>query len=160
MRRILIRLLPALLVLAALTSCGDDDQPRTASPVGQGNSAEAPGAPSGGGGGGGGAPGAPLKIPHIGLYGLYIDAPRRMIEEDLRRQCGGELCVTVRVEQRVPGHEICEYQGTDPPIGSEIARGSTVVILTGQDSPCTLEPDTESPEVTTTPTPTPEITPS
>jgi hypothetical protein len=103
-----------------------------------GGSGGAPGSPVGRGGGGE-ALGAPINIPVITIAeGRPIDEVRAEIEQDIRKQCGGELCVTLRVEPRDPNHTTCEFSTTDPAPGRPAPRRSTVVIVSGT-QPCTTE---------------------
>jgi hypothetical protein len=125
-------------------------------------SAGAEGAPvangQNGGGGGPAAPGAPIKIPDvIQSQGASIDDVMNSLENGVPlptesnayngiiAQCGGQLCVTVKVKpgpagQGPPGLTQCESTGhTEPPAGSVVYPGSTIWILTGT-QPCTSSP--------------------
>lgn len=97
-------------------------------------------------GGGGGAIGAPIKIPAAAQdQGRPLEEMRKIIESGIREQCGGELCVTLRVEPRNDSFNSCQFVGTDPPQGTEVARDSTVVIVVGT-QPCVDPPGGEDGE--------------
>lgn len=111
-------------------------------PGGQGSEEQAGGAPGSpvGRGGGGEALGAPIQIPAITqAQGLPLDEVKARIEAAIRAKCGGELCVTLVVEPRdEPNFNACQFVTTEPPPGTTVKRGSTVVIVSGQ-APCTTE---------------------
>jgi hypothetical protein len=91
---------------------------------------------------------APIPIPRVDdEIGGALDTVQPKIEngEDesgkhtpgLKDECGGILCVTLKPQPRIPTRTLCQFEGTDPPPGSEVARNSTVVILTGT-LPCNI----------------------
>jgi hypothetical protein len=127
------------------TNDGDDDS-GSASSAGSGN---APGAPNRnhGSSGGGGAAGAPIKIPsRFDDEGRPLAEVTAEIESGLRDACGGELCVTLRTEQRDAGSlTTCQFYKTEPPQESFVKRGGTVTILSGS-LPCEDTPEPEEPE--------------
>lgn len=109
-------------------------------------------------GGGDGAAGAPvnrddreeaptsrLDIPNItNAQGQDLDVVREELEAQLRKNCGGELCVRLRVERGSNDLlSVCEFDTTDPPPQTRVRGGSTVVILTGT-QPCETEPAIET----------------
>jgi hypothetical protein len=86
----------------------------------------APGVP--GGGSGGGAAGAPIDIPPLTeLSGLTVQRVTEIMEEKIRAACGGDLCLVVETAVQGDGETNCEYGG-EPPEGTPVERGSTLVI--------------------------------
>ncbi len=94
------------------------------------------------GGGAAGAPfdeegddvavGAPITIPDFQIVGADFEQQRQFVEDEFRRVCGGELCVTVvAVPDDEPGGEPCEI--TAVPSGT-VERGSTVAFEVSE--PC------------------------
>ena len=121
----------------------------------------AAGAPDPGGGGAPGAPrptkatkkalGAPIKIPaRLNDQGKPLDQMLSSIRNGIRQQCGGTLCVHVRVEYSEEGYRRCEFQRTRPPQGSTVRRGSTVVVVAGTEA-CDPPPDSSSPSPSDSP---------
>ncbi|WP_162794919.1 hypothetical protein [Nonomuraea lactucae] len=155
------RLMTLFLVCCVLSGCGDPVDPEAEQPG-------APGVPSAKEDDGEGY-GAPIKIPRrTEDQGRPLSVMKALIESGIRDQCPGHrLCVRLRVEARdVPGFSTCTFVATDPRQGSEVRRGSTVVIVTGEE-PCTSTPTTDREDTATpdpgTPTPTvdePPDTPS
>ncbi len=99
-----------------------------------------------GGGDGNGGLGAPIMIPSIVQdQGRPLDEVAREIDSGIREQCGNDdLCVTLVVEQHdEPCCTACQFVRTEPPQGSEVERGTTVVIVSGS-SPCPTEPASET----------------
>jgi hypothetical protein len=89
-------------------------------------------------GDGGGAVGAPIKIPSaVTDEGKPLGQMQALIERSIRDQCGGgTLCVNVRVERLESGsHTTCEFVRTEPAQGTNVGRGTTVVIVSGIE-PC------------------------
>lgn len=88
----------------------------------------------GGGGDGGGGPGAvvsPHRIPAIEQKGAPIGDVRDSIEGEFVDACDGELCVDL-VEVDANGGTVtdeCVFSRTNPPEGTEVARGSTVTLV-------------------------------
>jgi hypothetical protein len=82
--------------------------------------------------------GAPIRVPAVvERQGDPLDEVRADIERKIRNQCGGgELCVNLRVEPRDDGFKSCQFVRTDPEAGTEVARGGTIVIVSGTQS-CT-----------------------
>ncbi len=81
--------------------------------------------------------GAPIRIPaEVMDQGRPLGEMQEIIEGGIREQCGGELCVRLRVEARDDSFKSCEFVETVPRQGTEVARGSTVVIVSGT-QPCT-----------------------
>lgn len=82
------------------------------------------------------APAAPIKIPAKTLdQGRPLSDLQAKIEAGIRDQCGGDLCVTLRVEYRDPDFTRCAFVKTVPGQGSRVERGSIVVIVAGT-NPC------------------------
>jgi len=97
-------------------------------------------------GGGGGAIGAPIRIPAATEdQGRPLGEMQEIIESGIRKQCGGELCVTLRVEPRNDSLKSCKFDRTDPPQGTEVDRETIVVIVSGT-QPCTDGPGGEGGE--------------
>jgi hypothetical protein len=107
----------------------------------------------------GGAKGAPIQIPaRIQDQGRPLAEVTAEIEAGVREQCGGTLCVDLRHEQRDQDpFTQCDFIQTEPQQRTLVARGSTVVIVSGA-APCESEspspsgsesgsPPTEGPEV-------------
>jgi hypothetical protein len=140
----------ALLVCVSALSCnggshttpGGEDAQR----ADNGQQPVAPGAPGGNGGdnGNNGAPGAPIKIPDIvNTQGFPIDEiEQKFVDGEtpsggthipgLQELCGGTLCVTITREARDRGvFTKCQFVETDPSVGTMVARGSTIVMVTG-----------------------------
>ncbi len=164
------RLAYALVVCLLLAGCGGGDpgggggsagqpggqdaarqpggQNATGQPGGQGSEGQGGGAPGSpvGRGGGGEALGAPIQIPRITqAQGLPLDEVKQRLELAIRATCGGELCVSLEVEPRdESSFTACQFVTTEPPPGTTVKRGTTVVIVSGQ-APCTTEtgPDTQ-----------------
>lgn len=92
---------------------------------------------------GGGAAGAPIKIPaRFDDQGRPLAEVTSEIEAGLRDACGGEVCVTLRTEQRdIEGFTTCTFIATVPPQRSFVRRGGTVTILSGS-APCADTSDT------------------
>jgi hypothetical protein len=135
----------AVLCVAVVGACGGDDGSAQSLPAaddgggdyngddnsgddngGGDNGGGAPGIP--GGNSGGGAPGAPIDIPALQQVGAPIEEVIPFLEEEIRKVCGGDLCVVVDVEKE-GGEENCSFVGTEPPGGTSVERGSTVVVL-------------------------------
>jgi hypothetical protein len=130
-----------LVVLALLTcllvfGCG---KPAPGVPGGEAN----PGNPA--------APVSPLKIPDVThgqgqalsdveaslLTGKPLPGPGESSYTGLIDQCGGTLCVTVKVKQQGPPQAFpCRFIDTDPPLGTTIQRGGTLTIHVSP-GPCT-----------------------
>jgi hypothetical protein len=92
------------------------------------------------------AAGAPIRIPSIVHdQGRPLADVRSEIESGIKRQCGGDLCVTLRGAARDgSGYDSCTFWKTEPPQESTVRRGTTVVIVSGT-GPCPAEPTIESP---------------
>lgn len=89
-----------------------------------------------GDGGDGEAPGAPIEIPSFQQdQGRPIDEVLAEMEGTVREQCGGELCIELRVEMSDDSFGACQFAGTVPPEGSQVERGGTVVVIAGT-QPC------------------------
>ncbi len=130
-----------LVVLALLTcllvfGCG---KPAPGVPGGAGN----PGNPA--------APHSPLKIPPVYrgggqalsdveaslLTGKPLPGPDESSYTGLIDQCGGTLCVTVKVKQLAGALGApCTFLHTDPNLGATIQRGATLTIYVVP-GPCT-----------------------
>lgn len=82
-------------------------------------------------------PGSPLDIPLITIAReVPVDDYRAELERRITEECGdGTLCLTVTVKAPVGPLPECQYYTTDPAPGTEVQRGSVVVIVTGT-SPC------------------------
>jgi hypothetical protein len=90
------------------------------------------------------AKGAPIKIPEVTIsQGLDVDLVRKEIELGIRAQCEGELCVTLKVEQRDPSFESCQFVTTDPAPNTQVERETTVVLVVGT-QPCTPDPSSDT----------------
>lgn len=122
----------ALLVFLAVANCGEqqarDDGRRgpggvPGAPINQQDDAE--------------AIGAPIRVPTIAFAGQpSLAEVRQAVEQRIREQCGGELCVQVVVEQRdLPGVSACDFAGIEPEPGTWVKRGTTIVIVSGAE-PC------------------------
>jgi hypothetical protein len=86
-----------------------------------------------------GALGAPIDIPaEIEDQGEPLAQMRAFIEQGIRDQCGGELCVQLEVEHSDESFDECQFVETRPQQRSSVARGSTVVIVAGT-LPCPPE---------------------
>ncbi|MEV4756255.1 PASTA domain-containing protein [Micromonospora sp. NPDC049559] len=98
---------------------------------------------------------SPLDIPRITQsQGQPVTEVRKRLEADLRKQCGGTLCVRVRVRQG--DNDIlstCQFDDTDPAPGSRVERGGTVTILTGT-LPCATATTGDDSAASTEPQPT------
>jgi hypothetical protein len=82
------------------------------------------------------APGSPIDVPSFQISeGRLLDEMLPIIEDRLRELCGGDLCVEIVVEHRDDDHTECEFSDTDPPAGSQIERGGTLVVIAGT-QPC------------------------
>lgn len=127
-----LRLALGLMVFLSIASCGGQEagdataEPRgnvPGAPLGQPDDAE--------------APGAPITVPTIAFAKPpSLDEAREAIEQRIREQCGGELCVDVVVEQRdLQGVTACDFAGLEPEPGTRVQRDSTIVIVSGA-QPC------------------------
>ena len=133
----------ALLAVAAVGACGGDDdgaqsvpaarRPRWSGPtaavtttVAGTTATGAPGIP--GDNSGGGAPGAPIDIPALQQVGAPIEQVIPRWRSAIRDACDGDLCLVLDDEDARSG-ENCSYVGTDPPGGTSVERGSTVVVV-------------------------------
>jgi hypothetical protein len=84
--------------------------------------------------------GTPIDVPaEIQDQGRPLADMRVLIEEGIREQCGGELCVDLEVEHSVEDRDECTFVETRPPQRSRVQPGSTVVIVAGT-LPCPSEP--------------------
>jgi hypothetical protein len=84
--------------------------------------------------------GAPIKIPSIQEdQGRPLAEVKAEIEESVIEQCGGGMCITLIVEESNPDFLTCRFVHTRPTQGTEVERGSTVVIVAGM-LPCGDEP--------------------
>lgn len=82
------------------------------------------------------APGAPIKISTRDLdQGQPLDGMQAFLESEIRRQCGGELCVKVKVVHKDDGFQTCQFVTTEPAQGKTVKRGKTVTIVAGT-KPC------------------------
>jgi hypothetical protein len=124
---------------AAVQAGGQDAAGQPGGQDGGAQSGGATGSPVGEGGGGV-ALGAPIQIPAITqAQGLPLDEVQPRLEAAIRAKCGGELCVKLKVEARdEPNFTACQFVTTEPPPGSRVERGTTVVVVTGQE-PCTTD---------------------
>jgi hypothetical protein len=102
--------------------------------------------------GGGGAPGAPILIPaRVDDQGRPLAEVTDEITSAVRDECGGSLCITLRTEHRnLDNFTACQFAWTEPAQRTTVARGSTVVIVSGT-APCDSPPGGE----TTTPSDAP-----
>lgn len=127
------------------TADPDEDSGNGSSTAGDGN---VPGAPrrDHGTSDGGGAAGAPIQIPaRFDDQGRPLAEVTSEIEAGLRDACGGDVCVTLRTEQRdIEGFTSCTFIATVPPQRSFVRRGGTVTILSGS-APCEDTSDTGEP---------------
>jgi hypothetical protein len=90
------------------------------------------------------AAGAPIRIPaRVNDEGRDLDVVLSEMRRDIKRQCGGDLCITLRVQYSEPDRKRCSFQRTEPPQRTMVPRGSTVAVIAGTDS-CTPE-TTDSP---------------
>src|SRR5262245_39149011 len=137
----------ALLCVALLVACGDGDGAQTvpmAADDGGGADDGGEGNTGGGGESGGGVPGAPIDIPSFQQdQGRPLDDVLADIEATVRDQCGGELCIEISVEKSDDSCTQCEVGATDPPQGSQIERGGSLLVIAGSE-PCEDEGTGES----------------
>jgi hypothetical protein len=139
----------AVLVTAlgcAENSSGDPDDAKGA-PFG--NESRSGGASDDGPDGGGGAVGAPINIPSIVQdQGRPLVEVQSEIEKSVREQCGdGELCVELQLVETEPNFDACQFVRTEPPQGTTVERGSTVLIVAGtQDCDETGDPSGDTTE--------------
>jgi len=143
--RFLGALAAALLCVALLGACGDGDGAQSVPIAADDGTDDDGGGESGGGdgggddnggGGGGGVPGAPIDIPSFQQdQGRPLADVLADIEETVRDQCGGELCIEIRVEMTDDGFTECTFVATDPPQGSQVERGGTLLVIAGTE-PC------------------------
>ena len=139
----------ALLCVAVLGACGGDDDSAQSLPADDGDGGgddgddvgeDSDGGNGGGDNGGGGAPGvpgvgsgggaagAPIDIPPLTeLSGLTVQRVTEIMEGKIRAACGGDLCLVVETAVQGDGQTNCEYGG-EPPEGTPVERGSTLVI--------------------------------
>lgn len=112
----------------------------------QGQSGGAAGAPSNKGNGAQ-AIGAPIKLPAFTLLqGEPLAEVRDRIEQAIKDQCDGEPCPKLRDEQvDVPCCTSCQFVRTEPDTTTptEVARDSTIVVVSGA-RPCATEGSTQS----------------
>lgn len=88
-----------------------------------------------GNGGNGGGQGAPINIPSIVQdQGRPLSEVQSEIEASVREQCGGELCIELRVVEADPNFGVCQFVRTDPVQGTSVDPGETVLILAGTQS--------------------------
>jgi hypothetical protein len=99
------------------------------------------------------APGAPIRIP-----ARVVDDGRPLADvlgemtSGIKEQCGGTLCVTLQVEYSEPGLDRCTFRRTRPPQRSTVPRGSTVVVVAGED-PCPSASDSGGEGTSESPSP-------
>jgi hypothetical protein len=95
--------------------------------------------------------GAPIKIPSFQQdEGRPLDEVKAEIVQDLKRQCGGELCVTLRDEARDDSvNTLCQFVKTDPPQGTIVRAPTTIVIVSGA-LPCPTSTSSGAEEPTST----------
>ena len=150
-----LRWAPAVLLLCLLAAACREDAGQTAN---QHNPPPAaPGAPHQSGNAE--AKGAPYKVPPYGRRGFPIETAKRDLTELFTTACGGTLCVTFSVEERIAGIGNCAFYDTDPPAGAPFRRGQTIVIVVGKD-PCEPESPVPSADVPSTEIEPPTVTPS
>jgi hypothetical protein len=81
------------------------------------------------------SPEAPVEIPSLQQdQGRPLDEVLADVESTVREQCGGELCVELRVEMTNDGFSECEFVEAVPPQG-QVERGGTLVVIAGT-QPC------------------------
>ena len=98
---------------------------------------------------GSGARGAPINIPALTLLsGLTVDEVKEHMENKIRAECGGDLCIVVETEVQGDGVTNCEYRG-DPPENTTVERGSTLVITAVCESGSETEAETGGSETET-----------
>ncbi|WP_249998351.1 hypothetical protein [Actinoplanes sp. M2I2] len=99
------------------------------------------------------APGAPIRIPaKVTDQGAPLDGILGVIRAGIREQCGGKLCLTVKVRYTQDGLARCDFWETIPPQRSTVPRGSTVIVVAGRD-PCGTPPATATTPDAPSPTP-------
>jgi hypothetical protein len=135
---------------AAPTTTGGVDVAGAPDPGGE----KAPGAPKPGGGGddGGPAPGSPLHMPaRTRDYGQDLDEKLAYIEGKLTEECGGRLCVKVKVEYSHEG-ERCKYYDSRPAPESTFRyrKNMTITIIAGTE-PCDEASESADPEASPEP---------
>jgi hypothetical protein len=81
--------------------------------------------------------GGPIRLPLGGVHHneMTLADATALVKGAVMKQCGGKACVTVRIEYTAPLADRCGFVGTEPALGSEVPRGSTVVIISGT-QPC------------------------
>lgn len=132
----------ALLCVALLVACADGDGAQTVPTTADDTDDDNGGGGGDGGGGngggdnGGGVPGAPIDIPSFQQdQGRPLDEVLADIDATVREQCGGEVCIEITVEKTDDGFTECEFVATDPPQGSRIERGGSLLVIAGSE-PC------------------------
>jgi beta-lactam-binding protein with PASTA domain len=147
--QVLSRLILLLLALSlSVTGCAGQGGPNDGAPVDQRDDQAADGTGTGDGDADKLVPGAPIDIPNITIaQGRPVDEVRAEIEAELRKRCGGTVCVKLTTEARDDNLKRCEFSTTDPRPGTRVRRGSVVVIVTGT-QPCQSSSPTggESPD--------------
>jgi hypothetical protein len=88
------------------------------------------------GDGGPQAKGAPIRIPAFNQgEGSSLAGAVSFFTAEVRELCGGEMCITLTVEESAQDYPTCVFAGTDPEPGSQVERGSTLTIVAGS-QPC------------------------
>ncbi|MPZ65543.1 MAG: hypothetical protein GEU83_08500 [Pseudonocardiaceae bacterium] len=138
----------AFVVVLSIAGCGGNGDGGVTQDGGNGQDSErsgrAPGAPFG-------QPdqvavGSPIRVPAItAAQGQPLDEVLGRIKAHITDQCGGELCVTLRVEERdVSDFTSCQFVTTDPAPRTWVDQGTTVVIVAGA-QPCDGPDDDSEP---------------
>ena len=121
----------------------DDSGGAAGFPGGEGNGAE--------------AVGAPINIPSIVQdQGRPLAQVEAEITESVLEQCGGELCITLTVQESDPDFQTCQFVRTEPPQDTDVERGSTVVIVAGTQACEDEQPAAEGDSASDATSPTPE----
>lgn len=96
------------------------------------------------------APGAPIRIPaRVEDNGRDLDEVLGEMRTGIRDQCGGTLCITLKVRYPESGDARCEllFDRTEPPQRSMVPRGSTVAVIAArQECETTTQTSDPSPE--------------
>lgn len=142
--QVLFRLILLILALALpVAGCAGQGGPDGGAPVDQrDDQTDGTGDGTGDGDGDGDTlvPLTPIDIPNItNAQGELVDDVRVRLERELRKVCGGTVCVKLRTEARDDNLPRCRFSTTDPRPGTRVPRGSVVVIVTGT-QPCESSP--------------------
>ena len=110
---------------------------------------------------GGHARGAPIQVPtRVDEQGFPLGEVLDRLKRVIREECGGDLCVTIRVEARnVEGFTTCTFVRTEPSQGEFVPRRSTIVVVSGAEPCGDVAPSESSEAPVETATPADEESP-